>query len=210
MTDLAANTEPKGYLMSECHSMAGDNEFLNVFEASALLGVHDQTLRKLARQKRIPAFKVGKEWRFRREALIQWADEQGQEAEEERIECSVLVIDDEENVCKAMAGALKRIGCQATCTTRAAQGLELVKEDEPDLILLDLKMPNMNGPQFLARLRDTHLHLPEVIVTGYPESDLMLEAAQYAPIMLLSKPMEHEPLERTIRSFLGEKLPATR
>jgi len=74
--------------------MAGDNEFLNVFEASALLGVHDQTLRKLARQKKVPAFKVGKEWRFRREALIRWADDQHLEASDEPT-CSVVIIDDE-------------------------------------------------------------------------------------------------------------------
>jgi len=187
---------------------AGVNEFLNVFEASALLGVHDQTLRKLARQKKIPAFKVGKEWRLRREALIRWADEQGV-ANPDETSCSVLVIDDEEKVCAALARTVERFGCRARQATDGQTGLELVARETPDIILLELKMPHMNGPQFLAKLRDTHPYLPVVIVTGYPESDLMLEATKYAPVMLLSKPIEQEPLERTIRSFLGEKLSAT-
>ena len=73
--------------------MATESDFINVFEADALLGVHVQTLRRLARQKRIPAFKVGKEWRFRREALVRWADEQHLEGGDRT--CSVLIIDDE-------------------------------------------------------------------------------------------------------------------
>jgi DNA-binding NarL/FixJ family response regulator len=71
-------------------------------------------------------------------------------------------------------------------------------------------MPNMNGPQFLAKLRETHPNLPVVIVTGYPDSDLMKQAMQYAPLMLLAKPAETDQLERTIRLVLCEKTAARR
>lgn len=67
--------------------------------------------------------------------------------------------------------------------------MELVCREAPDLILLDLKMPNMNGPQFLEELRKTHAALPVVIVTGYPESELMQQAMQYAPVLPLAKPV---------------------
>ena len=188
--------------------MATEEELMDAVHAAEFLGVHIQTLRKLAKQKRIPAFKVGREWRFRKEALIRWADEQGVTNPDET-SCSVLIIDDEEKVCAALARMVERFGCRARQATDGQTGLELVARETPDIILLDLKMPHMNGPQFLAKLRDTHPYLPVVIVTGYPESDLMLEATKYAPVMLLSKPIEQEPLERTIRSFLGEKLSAT-
>lgn len=67
-------------------------------------------------------------------------------------------------------------------------------------------MADMNGPQFLEELRKTHPDPPVVIVTGYPDSDLMKQATQYAPLMLLAKPAETDQLERTVRMVLGEKM----
>ena len=51
-------------------------EVLNTQETAALLGVHVETVRRLARSGALPSFKVGKDWRFRRDALLQWIDEQ--------------------------------------------------------------------------------------------------------------------------------------
>jgi excisionase family DNA binding protein len=183
--------------------MARGSHIFNIGEAAAFLGAHEQTVRKLARRAGIPAFKVGKDWRFHREALVRWSEEQ----QRGRTPCSVLVVDDEERVCRAMCRTLARMGCRARHTTSARAGLQLVEQAPPELILLDLRMPDMNGPQFLAELRKTHPELPVVIVTGYPDSALMKEAAQHAPIMLLAKPVEPALLERTVRTVIGEKLP---
>ena len=203
MTSSATSTAAAPPRMLEHYGMPNDNDFMSVFDAAAFLGVHVQTLRRLARQKRIPAFKVGRDWKFSRESIVEWAKAQHVD-DKDAIGCSVLVIDDEENVCKAMAGALKPLGCQTRYTTRAAHGLELVEEDLPDLVLLDLKMPDMNGPMFLRELRKTHPSLPVAVITGYPDSDLMQEAARYAPVMLLSKPVETELLYRTVQSVMGQ------
>ena len=59
-------------------------------------------------------------------------------------------------------------------------------------------------------LRQTHPALPVVIVTGYPDSDLMKQAMQYAPIMLLEKPVDVGILELTVRSVVGGKLASAR
>jgi len=177
-----------------------DSAVLNIREAAAYLGAHEQTVRKLARRGAIPAFKVGRDWRFRRDALQQWTESQqvgGPRA-------SALVVDDEAQVASAMARMLERLDCRTRHTTNAVDGLALVEEEPPDLILLDLMMPGMNGPQFLAHLRQAHPTLPVVIVTAYPDSDLMLEAMRYAPVMLLSKPLAPEALERTLTSILGD------
>jgi excisionase family DNA binding protein len=51
-------------------------EVLNTKETAAFLGVHVETVRRLARSGALPSFKVGKDWRFRREVLLQWIEEQ--------------------------------------------------------------------------------------------------------------------------------------
>ena len=106
--------------------------------------------------------------------------------------------------------ASARVRAKMMGLTLLSEGLPLVSKQGPDLILLDLKMPDMNGPQFLARLRETHPHLPVVIVTGYPDGELMKKTMQFAPVMLIAKPVEPELLERTMRTVLGHKMTALR
>ena len=177
-----------------------DTEVFGITEAAAFLGAHEQTVRRLARRGAIPSFKVGKDWRFRKEALLRWSEEQ-QRARAGR--CSVLVIDDEEKICKALVRILAGFGCHARQALTGAKGLELVAQDVPDVILLDLMMPDINGAQFLEELRKTHPEMPVAIVTGYPDSELMQQAMQYAPVMVLPKPVDQVLLERTVRVALG-------
>ena len=181
-------------------------DFMSAVDAAAFLGVHVETLRKLSRRNEIPCFKIGRDWRFSREALVRWADEQRSGGSSDGSSCSVLVIDDEAIICKALARSVEQFGCRAWQATSGVKGLELVAEKAPDLILLDLEMPDMNGPQFLGELRKTHPDLVVVIVTGYPDGDLMEQAAQYAPLMLLAKPVKTDQLERTVRMVLGERI----
>jgi len=121
---------------------------------------------------------------------------------------SVLVVDDEEVVCKIVTEVLRASGYRVRYVTSGAIGLERVAEEAPDLILLDLQMPDMNGPRFLEKLRKTHAELPVVIVTAYPDSELMRQAMRFAPLMVLAKPVNRELLERTVRVAIGLKVAA--
>ncbi len=177
------------------------SDVMNASQAAVFLGAHIETIRKLARRGEIPCFKLGRDWRFRKQALLRWAD--GQRAGHGGK--SVLVIDDEESVCRAMQRAIGRLGYRVRVATRGDVGLQLVALEAPDLILLDLAMPAMDGPTFLAELRTQHPRLPVVIVTAHPDSDLMTRAMAHAPVMLLAKPVEPKLLERTLHALLGER-----
>ena len=180
--------------------MPRDPEVMNTQGTAIFLGVHVETVRRLARCGDLPSFKVGKDWRFRKESILRWSEQQ-QPGRGGR--CSVLVIDDEEAICKALVRVVEQFGCRARQALTGARGLELVAQEAPDLILHDLAMPDMNGPQFLEELRKTHPALPVVIVTGYPDSELMQQAMQYAPVKVLPKPVDQVLLERTVRVALG-------
>lgn len=183
-------------------------DIMTAHEASAFLGVHVQTVRRLARAGNLPCFKVGKDWRFRREALLRWADGQQYGAGGDT-RCSVLIIDDEESVCTVLSRMVERFGCRARWATNGADGLEMLSTAPPDIVLLDLQMPGMTGPEVLAALRRTHPTLPVIIVTGYPESHLVQQAMDQAPVLMIAKPVNERLLARTIHSSLGEKMTGT-
>jgi excisionase family DNA binding protein len=186
-----------------------DSDIFDIREAAAFLGAHEQTVRRLARRNAIPCFKVGRNWRFRKEALECWTGEHHRDVSEAQDRgtraCSVLVVVAEEKICRAMSGKLYIFGCNVRHATCGEEGLALVRQEKPDLILLDLMMSGMNGPQFLAELRRTHPELLVVIVTGYPDGELMQQAIQYAPLMILATPVEQELLERTVRVVLAKR-----
>ena len=112
---------------------------------------------------------------------------------------TILIVDDD----KAMRELLRRIlEFQAYTVHEAADGAKglIILEQHPvDLVLLDLKMPVMNGPEFLRKLRSAHGTLPVVIITGYPDSDLIAQTFQYGPITMLAKPVEKEQLFEALR-----------
>ena len=174
---------------------------MNALEAASFLGAHVETVRRLARRGAIPSFKVGTDWRFSRAALRRWFEEQqparGRPA-------SVLVVDDDPEVVRSIGRTAERLGYRSLRATSGAAGLEIVSREAPGLIFLDLVMPGKSGPDFLDELRPVHPDLPVVIVTGYPDGELMHRAAKHPPIMLLSKPATPEQIERTIRTVLGE------
>ncbi len=175
------------------------SRILKAQEAARYLGVHLETLRRLSRQGEIPAFKVGRGWRYSEEVLREFA-------RNHRVVSGpghILSVDDEESVLKLEKFLLESEGYRFTGMKDAEKALERVQGDKPDLILLDLKMPGISGPEFLRELRKSHPLLPVVIITGHPDSKLMMEAAEYAPIMLLAKPFKAELLKSTVRSVLG-------
>ena len=173
--------------------MVGGSDFLNLADAAAMLGVHVQTLRRLARQNRIPAFKLGRDWRFRQEALVQWADNQRREESTFSAACSVLIIDDDAKACVELAGMVERFGCRSRQALSGAAGLDLIATETPDLVLLDLAMPDMDGPRFLRELRMRQQKWPVVIVTGYPDAEPMKDAMLQGPLLLVPGSVDTEP-----------------
>jgi excisionase family DNA binding protein len=183
--------------------MALDKHVLTAKEAAELLSVHVETIRRLARAGDIPAFKMGKDWRFRRVSLLQWADTHHMR----RLEPAVLVVDDDEGVRELARQFLEAEGCRVATAPDGESGLRRVAQGVPDLVLLDLKMPRMSGAEFLKRLREEGPDVPVIVITGYPDSNVMREAMRYGPITLVAKPLAREQLLRAVRTTLAGSLP---
>ncbi|MBU2552508.1 MAG: response regulator [Proteobacteria bacterium] len=175
---------------------------LNAQEAALFLGAHVETVRRLARRGAIPAFKVGKDWRFKRETLDRWAEE----GHQRRKPPCILVVENDPAVRGLIGLFLERDGYRVCLAANGKEGLALLENDHIHLILLDLKMPVMNGPEFLRRLMETDRRLPVIVVTGYPDSDLMVEAMAYGPMILVAKPVDRALLMEAVRTILNGAL----
>ena len=180
------------------------DKVLDVREAAEYLRINDQTLRRLARDGEIPAFKVGRSWRFKRETLDAWAA--GQSAPTLRESAKrILVVDDEDVVREFLSALLEREGFAVTTAKNGAEALECLEGEEPDLIFLDLIMPQMNGAEALRHIRQRHPSLPVVILTAYPESELVADALPFSPVTLLVKPASTEQIRTCVKQLIPNR-----
>jgi excisionase family DNA binding protein len=180
---------------------------LKTEEAAEYLCVHVETIRRLARSGEIPAMKVGRGWRFREDSLIHWAETNHLRSSAPHI----LVVDDEEPVLDVIQGILSEKGYRISTASRSELALEIIDKDTPDIVLLELKIIGMNGPAVLKKLREMEKHMPVIVITGYPDSNLMLEVLRYSPVMVLPKPFENEQVFKAVELALnGSKVKGTR
>lgn len=178
-------------------------QVLNPCEAADYLNLDEQALREFADTDQIPAFKIGGSWRFRKTALDSWADKRRSAA----ALCDILVVDDDPAILAVIRMLLRKEGFLVRTAQSGAEALNLFSESVPDIIVLDLIMPGMNGAEVVKKLRARDPDLPIVMLTGYPESELVTRACAYEPFTLFEKPIDPERLLATVRDIAARSRP---
>jgi DNA-binding response OmpR family regulator len=116
----------------------------------------------------------------------------------------VLIVDDQPEVLRVYARALEIDGCEALTAGSAETAMDLISTATPDAILLDLKMPYVNGLGFLYRLRATHSHIPVAIVTGLPLLDTQtMQEIEDLQADIAFKPMTIAEVQSVARRLLA-------
>jgi two-component system, NtrC family, response regulator HydG len=115
----------------------------------------------------------------------------------------ILVVDDEPS---ARSGLAKLLGQEEYDVDTAADGLlalELVAEKTPALIITDLKMPNLDGMELIARIRQQHLGIPVIVATAFGDVSSAVQAMRAGADDYLTKPIDFDALmllvERTLQ-----------
>lgn len=114
----------------------------------------------------------------------------------------ILVIDDEEHMCWALEKGLRQEGYQVFTATRGSQGLDIIREETPSLVILDLKMPEMNGLEVLIKAKDMLPKLPVIMITAHGTIDTAIEAMKLGATDYITKPFDLDELKLVVKQAL--------
>ena len=120
---------------------------------------------------------------------------------------TVLIVDDEPQILRALRVTLQARGYQVVTAAGGAQALRAVAAEHPDLVLLDLGLPDLDGVEVIRRLR-TWTHVPIVILSGRMHSSDKVEALDAGADDYVTKPFSIDELLARVRA-VSRRLPAT-
>jgi DNA-binding response OmpR family regulator len=120
----------------------------------------------------------------------------------------ILVADDEADFRMVCRLVLTRAGFKVSEAADGREALSMARESRPDVVLLDLMMPVMDGWDCLIKMKeDPHLQsVPVIVITAKAEREDRIRALQYAADYII-KPVDTDALVRTVRRVLGELAP---
>ena len=174
-----------------------DEVFLTTEEVLEYLQVNLRTVYRLIKAGKIPAVRVGRQWRFRKRDVDAWLD--GQRSKHERptpppsapdrgLRRRVLVVDDESSMRDLMSKILALGNYDVETAADGAAALDRMRAFTYDLLIADLKMPGMDGLTLLKQAKRLHSDLPVIIITGFSTESSAIEALNLRASKYLKKP----------------------
>lgn len=116
----------------------------------------------------------------------------------------VLVVDDEERLTTFLQDFLSKVGYQMHVAFNGQEALDAVKEHPPSLVLLDMRMPGVDGIQVLQTLKQKHPFIKIIVMTSYDE-EYKEAAEQYGADAFFSKPLSLSELTAKIEDLLQQR-----
>ncbi|MBI5344822.1 MAG: response regulator [Deltaproteobacteria bacterium] len=113
----------------------------------------------------------------------------------------ILIIDDEWVVCSFFEKILPEEGYEVISTLDARAGLRLVKKLKPDLVIIDMNMPGINGMEGLRLIKETS-DIPVIIVTGYGTMETVREAMRLGAYDYITKPFDLDIVKAAVSGGL--------
>lgn len=117
----------------------------------------------------------------------------------------ILVIDDESAIRDSLRMMLEYEGYEFVGASTGQEGLALVERDSPDLVILDVKMPGMDGIEVLDRLRASHDSLPVLVVSGHGTISTAVEATKKGAFDFIEKPFASDRVLVSLRNALDQR-----
>lgn len=116
----------------------------------------------------------------------------------------ILVVEDEDMVRRQAEMALRKLGYRTMTAAGGNQALSIIRETRPDLMLSDIRMPDIDGLQLFAAARKIHPDIVVVLMTAHGSIDIVIKALQLGVAGFLQKPFTGSELDRAIQDALDK------
>jgi excisionase family DNA binding protein len=183
-----------------------DENFLTTEEVMDYLQVNLRTVYRLVKAGKIPAVRIGRQWRFRRRDLDVWLKTVSSSSEPDHRR-RVLVVDDEEAVLTLFRKTFERAHFDVDTAGDGAAAIECLRNNEYDLIVTDLQMPGIGGLGIIREVRRLGNDVPVVIVTGRSTEASAIEAINLGVSAYLTKPFRMGNIMAAAARALGDSEP---
>jgi len=180
-------------------------EWLTLGQAATYVGVAQSTMRKWTDSGRVASFKTpGGHRRYRRADLDQFLDRSGRGGTSSVAGPLVLIVDDDEKLREYIRVNLEAEGYVVREAGSADEGLEALDEESPDLILLDVMMPRVDGWEMLRRVQEKHGvgAIPVIMFSGKVDERSAAEAASRGAQGFIGKPFDPRALIESTKQLL--------
>lgn len=114
----------------------------------------------------------------------------------------ILIVDDEENVRQMLNTAFTLSGHQTFCAANGAEGLRLFRDSQPDVVLMDIRMPELNGLEALSQMHVINPKIPVILMTAYAAVETAVEALRSGAFDYVIKPFDLDELNMVINRAL--------
>ena len=112
---------------------------------------------------------------------------------------SILVIDDEKVILESLKMFLTEKGYSVESAASAAEGRQKVEGLKPDVVILDIRLPDGNGLDLLKELRDRNREMPVIMITAFHDMDSTIKAIKHGATEYITKPIDADELERAVQ-----------
>jgi excisionase family DNA binding protein len=188
---------------------ANEPDWLTLGQAAKHLGVAQSTIRKWSDSGRVPAFYTpGGHRRYRRGDLDAFLASSGGTTQPQRAanggRRTILIVDDDERLREFVRVNLEMEGYQVREAANAEQGLAALDEESPDLILLDVMMPEMDGWEMLRRVQEKHGvgSIPVIMFSGKVDEEELKGATERGAQGVIGKPFNPQQLIESTKQLV--------
>jgi excisionase family DNA binding protein len=199
-----------------------DETFLTTEEVLEYLQVNLRTVYRLIKAGKIPAVRVGRQWRFRKRDIDAWLDSQRPRGSTRPASSAttttapnarpnsgatrprVLVVDDEASIRDLLAKTLALAEYEVDVAPDGRSALERMRMYPYDLLIADLKMPGMDGLTVIREAKRYKADLPVIIITGFSTESSAIEAVNLGVAGYLTKPFRVPQVLAAAAKALGE------
>lgn len=119
----------------------------------------------------------------------------------------ILIVDDQFGIRILLTEVFQKEGYRTFQAANGISALDIVKTHNPDMVLLDIKIPGMDGIEILRRMKKINKDIKVIIMTAYGELDMIKEAMNLGAITYFAKPFDIDELRETVRKYIPLKQP---